>query len=160
MENKKTPKIETLLTNKKTLFDYEILSSFEAGIELFWYEVKSIKAKHINLKWSFITIRDWMIYLQKFHISPYKMLANKTSIDPTRERKLFIHKKDILHLSQKLKEKWFTLVPIEVYLKWNLIKVRIWLAKWKKMYEKKQILKERWLDKQAKIEASKIFKKF
>lgn len=154
--SEKVIKIETLLLNKKALFDYELVNQYEVSIELLWYEVKSVKAGHINLKWSFITIRDWSLYIQKFHISPYKMLPNKSLIDPLRERKLFLHKKDILYLDQKLKEKWFTIIPIEVYGKWNLVKLRIALAKWKKQYEKKQILKEREIDKQAKIEASRF----
>ena len=155
---KKEIKIVSLLRNKKALFDYEIVCSYEAGIELLGYEVKSAKEKLINLKWSFIVIREGILYIQKFHISPYKNVVNKTAIDPLRERKLFLKKKDIFYLSQKLKEKWFSLIPEEVYLKWNLIKVKVSLVKWKKKFEKKQILKERSIDKQAKIESSRLFR--
>jgi SsrA-binding protein len=69
-----------------------------------------------------------------------------------------LKKKDILYLSQKLKEKGFSLIPEEVYLKWNLIKVKVSLVKWKKKFEKKQILKEKSIDKQAKIESSRLFR--
>ena len=99
---KKTIKIESLLKNKKAFFDYEFIKEFEVWIELLWYEVKSVKASHVNLKWSFITIREWNLYIQKFHISPYKMLPNKSIVDPLRERKLFLHKSEIFYLDQKL----------------------------------------------------------
>ncbi|MDD2487362.1 MAG: SsrA-binding protein SmpB [Candidatus Gracilibacteria bacterium] len=156
--DKKNIKTESLLLNKKALFDYELIRQFEASMELLGHEVKSIKAGHINLKGSFITIREGTLFVQKFHVSPYTMLPNKTIVDPLRERKLFLHKSDILFLDQKLKEKGFTLIPVEVYLKGNLIKMRIALAKGKKLYEKKQVMKEREIDKQAKIDASKFLR--
>lgn len=149
--NKKIQKIFSLLVNKKALSNYEVIKEYECGIELLWHEVKSIRTKHFHLKSSFVTIRDWIIYIQKLNITPYKMLTNTLSIDSERERKLFLHKKDIDSLSQKTKEKWYTLIPTEIYFKWNLIKVKIALARWKKLYEKRADIKKRDTDMDLKI---------
>lgn len=147
MENfKKNPQILPLLTNKKALRDFEVLKEYECWIKLEWYEVKSIRDKHFHLKASFVTIREDEIFIQKFHISQYKLLTNSTIYDTERERKLLLHKKDIFSLSQKTKEKWLTIIPTEVYLKWNLIKIKIALVKWKKLYEKRADIKKRDID--------------
>lgn len=149
--NKRIQKIFSLLVNKKALSNYEVVKEYECWVELLWYEVKSIRAKHFHLKSSFVTIRDDDIFVQKFHITPYKMLTNISTIDAERERKLFLHKKDIHSLSQKTKEKWYTIIPTEVYFKWNLIKLKIALARWKKLYEKKADIKKRDIDMDLKI---------
>ncbi|EKE27585.1 MAG: SsrA-binding protein [uncultured bacterium (gcode 4)] len=145
MENteKKIPKIHSLLVNKKGLSDFEVLKEYECWIKLEWYEVKSIREKHFHLKASFVTIREGNVYIHKFHISPYKQFTNKEAYDPEREKKLLLHKKSVDALSQKIKEKGFTIIPTEVYFKWNLIKMKIGLARWKKQYEKKEALKKR-----------------
>lgn len=142
-KNKILPKITQIVSNKKAFHDYEIIKEFECWIELLWYEVKSIRAKQINLKWSFVIIRNEEIFANKIHISAYKMLANNTIIEPERERKLFLHKKNILQLNQKIKEKGYTIVPTEVYFKWNMIKIKVALVKWKRLYEKKESIKKR-----------------
>jgi SsrA-binding protein len=90
------------------------------------------------------------------NVSVWKALANKSSIETDRIRKIFLHKKTINFLIWKLKEKWFSIIPLELYFKWSLIKLKVALAKWKKAYQKKQLLKERAMDKQAKI----MLKKF
>jgi SsrA-binding protein len=141
--NKKSPIIVPLLVNKKWLHDFEVIKEYECGIKLEWYEVKSLRAHQLNLKASFVTIRDSEVFIQKMHISQYKQLTNPAAYDPERERKLMLHKKEIASLLQKIKEKWFTIIPTEVYLKWNLIKVKIALAKWRKEYDKKNVLKNR-----------------
>lgn len=135
--------ITSLLINKKWYSDYEVLKEYECSIKLNWYEVKSIRWKHMHMKSSFITIRDNELFIQKLHISPYKQLTNIATYEAEAERKLFLHKKDIEHLSQKIKEKWYTIIPTEIYFKWNLVKIKIWLAKWRKEYEKKDILKKK-----------------
>ena len=142
--------------NKKAFFDYEILKTFEAWIELKGYEVKSIRAKQVNLKWSYISCINGELYLKQAHISAWKTLANKDSIETSRDRKIFLHKKDIIFLCDKLKQAWYSVVPLELYFKWSLIKMKVWLAKWKKKYQKKQVLKERAMDKQAKIAMKKF----
>ena len=143
--------MKEIVRNKKAYFDYEILSSYEAGIELFWHEVKSIRAGQVNLKWSYISLQSWQPVMKWSHISPYKVLANKDAIPVGRDRKLFLHKKDINYLKEKSKAGWFTIIPLRLYYKWNLIKLEVWLAKWRQKHQKKQVLKERTMDREAKI---------
>ncbi len=152
----KIVKTFSILVNKKALFDYEVIKDYEAWIELTGYEVKSVKLKNINLKWSFVSLANGTPYIMKFHISPYKFIGVKEWVDPTRERKLFLHKKDIFYINQKLKEKWNTLIPTEVYLKGNLIKLKIALAKWKKKYEKKDLIKKKDIQRDIEISLKEI----
>ena len=89
------------------------------------------------------------------HITAWKALPNRESIETERERKIFLHRKTITYLAWKSKEAGNSIIPLELYFSWSLIKLRVWLAKWKKMFEKKQILKERSMDKEAKIAMKK-----
>ena len=89
------------------------------------------------------------------HITAWKALPNRQTIDTFRERKVFLHKRDIEYLSWKIKEKWYSLVPLSLYFKGSLIKVQVGLVKWKKQFEKKQVLKERTMKKEAAIAASR-----
>ncbi len=148
-------KIKLIKKNKKAYFDYEIINQYEAGIELKWYETKAIRNSMFNLKWSYISCINQELYIKQMHITAWKTLANKETIDTFRDRKIFLHKKDIIYLCNKLKEAWFSIIPLEVYFKGSLIKIKVWLVKWRKKYEKKQILKERAMDKQAKIAMKK-----
>lgn len=141
--------------NKKALFDYEIVQKYEAWIKLFWHEVKSIRQGHVNLKGSYVSLYWNELYIKGMHITPWKALPNRQSIWGDADRKIFLHKKDIVYLSGKLREKWFSIVPIELYFKWSLIKLSIALARWRKAYQKKQVLKERAMDKEAKIAMKK-----
>ena len=153
---KKNKKIEWEITkNKKAYFDYEIIKTYEWWIELKWYEVKSIRNWYVNLKGSFIVINWNALYIKNMHISAWKAIPNRATIDTFRERKVFLYKKDIEYLSWKIKEKWNSLVPLSLYFKWSLIKIKVWLVKWKKKFEKKQILKERTMQKEARIAASR-----
>ncbi len=149
-------KDNVITKNKKAYFDYEILDSWEAWIELFWYEVKSVRAGHINLKWSYISFIWWHSVIKWLHITPWNTLANRQNLIWNRDRKIFLHKKIIDILIVKQKESWIAIIPLEVYFKWSLIKIRVWFCKWKKEYDKKQVLKERTLDKEAKM----MMKKF
>lgn len=142
--------------NKKAYFDYEILESWEAWIELKWYEVKSVRDGKVNLKWSYISLL-WNIPMLKWmHISPLSSIP-KSTIDSARDRKIFLHKKSLIYLSSKVKETWKSLIPLEIYFSWSLIKVKVWLAEWRKKYDKKQVLKERSMDKEAKMQMKKIY---
>ena len=141
--------------NKKAFFDYEIIKSYEWGIELKGYETKSIRSWQVNLKWSFLVINWNALYIKNMHITAWKALPNRWTIDTFRERKVFLHKKDIEYLSWKVKEKWNSLVPLSMYFKWSLIKIQVALVKWKKQFEKKQVLKERSMKKEAAIAASR-----
>ena len=141
--------------NKKAYFDYEITDSFEAWIELFWHEVKSIRNWHVNLKWAYISFISQFPVIKWMHITPWKALPNSESIAPKRDIKIFLHKKTINFLSWKQKEWWYSIIPLELYFKWSLIKLKVWLWKWRKKHDKKQLLKERTLDKEAKKMMSK-----
>jgi len=142
--------------NKKAYFDYEVIETYEAWIDLKWYEVKSLRLWQVNLKWAYISWVWWVLQVKWIHISPYKILGNKTWIVPDRDRKVFLHKKDISFLLWKQKEWGFAIIPLELYFKWSLIKLRVGLCKWRKDYDKKQVLKERSLEKEAKIMMSKF----
>jgi len=154
MDKKNLHKLIT--KNKKAYFDYEIIDSWEAWIELKGYETKSIRAGYVNLKWSYISCINQELYVKNMHISAWKALPNRDSIETSRDRKIFLKKKTIIYLCTKLKEAWFSVVPLELYFKWSLIKMKVWLVKWRKAYQKKQVLKERDMDKQARI----MLKKF
>ncbi len=143
--------------NKKAYFDYDIIETWEAWVELKWYEVKSVRLWHVNLKWSFLSIINGELFVKNMHVTPWKTLPNKQAIESNRERKIFLHKKTISYLSVKSKEAWFSIIPLELYFSWSLIKMRVWLVKWRKAYEKKQILKERSMEKEAKIAMKKYF---
>lgn len=138
-----------IVRNKKAFFDYEILESQEAGIELLGHEVKSIRTKHVNLKGSYISLQNGELWLKQMHVWVWKVLSNRDAVEVERPRKILLPKKKIIYYGSKLKEGGYTLLALEIYLKWGLIKVRVWLAKWKKSYQKKQTLKERDLDRQA-----------
>jgi SsrA-binding protein len=141
--------------NKKAYFDYEIISSYEWGIQLLWHETKSVRHGHVNLKGSFLIINGSWLYIKNMHITAWKALPNRWSFDTFRERKVFLHKKDIEYLAGKTKEKWNSIIPLSLYFKGSLIKIQVGLVKWKKQFQKKQILKERSMHKEAKIAASK-----
>jgi len=148
--------LNNLITkNKKAYFDYEIKDTWEAWVELRWYEAKSIRSGHVNLKWSYVVFHWNESYIKWMHITPWSALSNRQNIDPISERKIFLHKKTIVMLLSKSKESWLSVIPLELYFKWSLIKLRVWLAKWKKAYQKKQVLKERQMQKDAKVMMSK-----
>ena len=148
--------MKLIVKNKKAYFDYDIIKTYEAWIELKWYEVKSIRLKQVNLKWSYVVYRNWELFIKSMYIWIWKSIPNKSNIEPDRERKVFLQKKVIDFLGSKLKEKWFSVLPFKLYFKQNLIKMEVWLARWRKKYEKKQILKERTLD----MEANKAMKQY
>ncbi len=133
--------------NKRANFDYEILENFEAGIVLSGQEVKSTKTGHISLVGSYVIIRDTEAWLVGAHISPYKMAGHLPGYDPTRSRKLLLHKKELLSLVGKIKQKGLTLVPLKVYTKKGKIKLEFGLARGKKKYEKRESIKKREIEK-------------
>jgi SsrA-binding protein len=130
-------------TNRKANFEYYIISTFEAGIVLVGSEVKSVRAGHTNLKDSFITFsKNGEAFIKNMHISEYKD-AHFDKVDEKRSRKLLLNKHEIKKLQQKVTEKGFTCVPLKIYLKNNLIKIEIALAKGKHTYDKKETLAKR-----------------
>lgn len=139
-----------IATNKKALYDYEILEKFEAGIVLAGHEVKSIKTGHINLKGSYVTIKAGEVWLINAHISKYKMAGKLLDYEPTRPRKLLLHKKEIKRLTGKLSEKGLTLIPLSVYTKRNQIKVEFGIGKGKKKVDKRESIKKREINRELK----------
>ena len=130
------------LINKKARYDYFTLDKFEAGIVLTGAEVKSIKEGSASLTDSYVRIAEGTPILVNAYISPYKA-AIDPSYQPRRERKLLLHKKEVDFLVGKLGSSSLTIVPIKVYIKHNLAKVEIALAKTKKKVDKREILKKK-----------------
>ncbi len=135
------------ILNKKAGFDYQLLESFEAGIHLFGAEVKAARAGNIDLHGSFARIIGSEIYLLNAKILPYKF-ARPESFDATRTRKLLLHKKQIVSLKSKIDGANLTIVPVSMYTKGNLIKLELALAKSRKKFEKKELLKKQDLDRE------------
>lgn len=131
------------IVNKKGAFDYEILEKFEAGIALKGFEVKSIKTGRINLRGSFVTVKNSELYLTGANIPPYQPKNTPLDYDPTRSRKLLLNNKEIKYLIGKSQQKGLTLIPVRVYIKNNLIKLEFGVAKGKKKYDKREIIKKR-----------------
>lgn len=138
------------LRNKKATFDYQIGETMETGIELLGTEVKSLKNHHGSLSAAYITIIDEQLALLGAHIPAWQEKNIGDNYDPYRTRKLLVHKKEIVYLKRKIKEKGLTLVPISLYNKNNRIKLQIALARGKKLFNKKESLKARDLDREEK----------
>ena len=128
--------------NKKARHDYFIEETYEAGIELFGTEVKSIRAGKVNLKESYVDIKDGEIFVVGMHISPYEK-GNIFNKDPLRTRKLLMHKKEILKLFGQTQEKGLTLVPLSLYMSGSRVKMELALARGKKLYDKRADIAKR-----------------
>lgn len=128
--------------NKKAYHDYFILDTYEAGIELQGTEIKSIRKGSVNLKDSFIRIRNDEAFIDNMHIAPYEQ-GNRFNHEPLRQRKLLLHKKEIKKMQKELKENGLTIVPTKLYFNTSKLKVEIALARGKKLYDKRQDLKEK-----------------
>ena len=137
--------------NKKAYHDYFVLETFEAGISLLGTEVKSVKQGKINLKDSYAKVKNGEIYLFNAHISHYKH-GNIFNHEPTRTRKLLLHRKEIDKITGKINEKGLTLVPLKVYLKKGLVKVELGLCKGKKIHDKREEIKRRDIEKEIRYE--------
>lgn len=137
-----------LASNKKARHDYEILETFEAGIALKGTEVKAARAGKVQLKDSYVEVRNGEAWLIGVHISPYSH-GNRMNHMPERDRKLLLHKREIDRIFGRTTIEGQTAVPLEVYVRDNWIKVTIALAKGKKMYDKRQAQKEQIARKEA-----------
>ena len=146
-------RIKMVANNKKAYHDYFIDEKYEAGIELFGTEVKSVRMGKCSVKEAFVKIENGQVYVYGMHISPYEK-GNIFNKDPLRPRKLLLHKYEIRKIAGKTAEKGCTLVPLRVYLKGSLVKVEIGLARGKKLYDKRQDIAK----KDQRREAEKEFK--
>lgn len=145
--------IKLIANNKKARHDYFLEETYEAGISLHGTEVKSLRQGKCSIKEAFIHIEDGEVILYGMNISPYEK-GNIFNRDPLRPKKLLMHKYEINKLLGRMKEKGYTIVPVEVYFKGSLVKVKIALAKGKKLYDKRQDIAK----KDAKREAEREFK--
>ena len=128
--------IKIISQNKKAYHDYFVEEKYEAGIELFGTEVKSIRAGKVNVKESYCDIKDGEVFVLGMHISPYEQ-GNIYNKDPLRPKKLLLHKREILKLFGLVSQKGYTLVPLQVYLSNSRVKVEIGLCRGKKLYDKR-----------------------
>lgn len=142
-----------ICNNKKAYHEYFIEEKFEAGMVLTGTEVKSIRMGKANLNDSFALVRSGEAFLNNLHISPYDF-GNRENHDPDRMRKLLLHKKEITKLFSRIREQGYSLVPLRLYFKNGLVKVEMGLAKGKKLYDKRQDLKQ----KDQKLEMAKALK--
>ena len=128
----------TVATNKKAYHDYFVLEKYEAGIELFGTEIKSIRAGRVNLKDSFCSVDDGEMFVIGMHISPYEM-GNGFNRDPLRKKKLLLHKKEIMKLFGESQQQGLSIIPLELYIKNGRAKLSIGLCKGKKLYDKRAV---------------------
>ena len=138
----KKPRDRQLADNRKALFDYAIEDRIEAGIALTGTEIKSLRAGHVNLRDGYARIEKGQAWLRNVHIAPWTHAAHDNH-DPLRPRKLLLHKDEIGQLAGAVSQKGYTLVPLRMYTKHGRAKVEIGLARGKKRYEKRQVIKER-----------------
>jgi SsrA-binding protein len=134
--------MKIICQNKKAYHDYSIEETVEAGIQLLGTEVKSLREGTSNLKDSYVTIKNSEVFLLNCHISPYSF-GNVMNHDPLRTRKLLLHEREIQRLKGMSQQKGYTLIPLKIYFKGPYAKVEVGLAKGKKLYEKREVIKER-----------------
>ena len=129
--------VKLVANNKKAYHDYFIEDKFEAGIELFGTEVKSIRMGKCSIKESFIRIENGEVWIYGMHISPYEK-GNIFNKDPLRQRRLLMHKREILKLFARIKQDGYSLIPLSIYFRGPRVKLEIGLAKGKKLYDKRE----------------------
>ena len=145
----KESNVKVVAKNRKARFNYEILETYEAGIELKGTEVKSVRASKVNLTEGFISIDNGEAFLKQVHISPYEQ-GNIFNVDPVRVRKLLLHKREIKKLIGETAQKGFTLVPLSMYLKNGKVKLSLGLVRGKNTHDKRQDMAKK--DAQRSIE--------
>ena len=144
-EKKQTGKI--IAQNKKAWHDYFVDEKYEAGIALFGTEVKSIRAGAVNLKDSYCSVKNGELFMLGVHISPYEK-GNIFNREPRRERKLLMHKREIMKLGGLVAQKGYTLIPLSLYFSGKNVKVELGLCRGKKLYDKRDSLAEKQADRE------------
>ena len=142
-DKKKQSIFKRLAENRYAKFQYEILETIEAGIELLGTEVKSIRNGKANLRDGYCSFRNGEILLLNVHISPHKNVGSFFNHDPLRNRKLLLHKNEIIKLKSNTEKKGLTIVPLSIYLKDSWIKLNIGICRGKKLYDKRQADKQK-----------------
>jgi SsrA-binding protein len=130
-------------SNRQARFEYSIIESLEVGIALTGTEIKSVRAGKVNLRDAYARINDGEVWLVGMHISPYEQAGAYFQHDPTRLRKLLLHRRQIARLQADVGQKGLTLVPLRLYLKGGRAKIELGLAKGKKLYDKRDSMAER-----------------
>lgn len=133
----------SLVGNKKARFDYDILEEFEAGFELLGHEVKSLRAGQGKLEGSHVIVRGGEAYVVGMHIPPYQPSNTEEEYDPARTRKLLLTKKELRSLADFEGQKGLTIVPLRVYNEGRVLKIKLGVARGRKKYDKRAVLKER-----------------
>ena len=133
---------QTITVNRAARHEYFVLETYEAGIELYGTEIKSIRNGSVNLKESWADIQNGEVFINGMHISPYEK-GNIFNKDPFRVRKLLLHKKEINKLAGRIKQGGLTLIPLSLYFKKQYVKVELGLCKGKKLYDKRETIAKR-----------------
>jgi SsrA-binding protein len=147
MAKREKPTSDVIATNRRARFEYEILETFEAGIALLGPEVKSLRAGRANLGDAYAIVRGTDALLLHLHISPYEQAARENT-DPTRDRRLLLHRSEIRRLAGTLAERGLTLVPLKLSWKSGRAKVELGLARGKRRYDKRESIKQRDSDRE------------
>ena len=138
---------QAFATNHKARRDYDILETFEVGIELRGTEIKSIRQHRVSLDDSFARIDDGELFLYNMHVSPYEQ-GNRFNVEPIRVRKLLMHRREIDRLAGLLTQKRVTLIPLRLYQQHGLVKVELAVGKGKRVFEKRDRIREREMDRE------------
>ncbi|NJR49784.1 MAG: SsrA-binding protein SmpB [Leptolyngbyaceae cyanobacterium CSU_1_3] len=141
--SEKSESFKIVSDNRQARFQYEILETYEAGIELVGTEVKSIREGKVNLRDGFALVRDGEVLLLNVHVSPHKTASQFFNHDPRRTRKLLLHRQEIRKLVGRVEQQGLTLVPLKMYFKGGWVKVDLGLAKGKKLHDKREDVKRR-----------------
>ncbi len=141
-----TEYIKLIGSNKKARFNYQIDAEYEAGIVLVGSEVKSMREGRVSFQDAYADIRNGELFLRQLHISPYKYAYNANH-EALRTRKLLLHRYEIKKLFAKMKEKGYSLIPLKIYFKNDKIKVLLGLGKGKKLYDKRESIKQKDVDR-------------
>jgi len=140
-----------IINNRHAFFEYHIEEKYEAGIALAGTEVKSVMLGRIQLKESYVAVKDGEVWLMNAHISPYSH-GNRNNHEPLRTRKLLLHRKEIQRLEKETTQKGMTLIVTRIYWKNGRIKFEIGVAKGKKLYDKREDLKSRTIDRETRAQ--------
>jgi SsrA-binding protein len=132
-----------LIEHKRANFDYEILETFEAGLELLGCEVKSVRAHHGKLEGGHVTVRGGEAFLMNIEIPPYQPINTEKEYDATRKRRLLLNKKEIVQLANAEEERGLTIIPLRMYTKGRLLKIAIAIVRGKKKFDKRESIKKR-----------------
>ena len=135
-------KTKTIADNRKARHEYELFDRYEAGLELKGTEIKSVRKGKVQLKDSWISIKDGQAVIKGMHISPYEF-GNRFNHDEVRDRRLLLHKKEILKLDQAVRLKGYTVVPVRIYISHGLAKLEIAAARGKNLHDKRESAKKR-----------------